>query len=104
MHSRKALPPFALVLLACARLSAQTLEDGLMMPGRHLCTGFLYTHDSWDRYWEGPLEREQRQHRRDHHRRASPGSATTAITDRLNVIAMLPYVWTSASQGVAPAA
>ena len=25
---------------------------------------------------------------------------TYGVTDRLNVIAMLPYVWTSASQGV----
>jgi len=99
MLSRKALPPFALALLACARLSAQTLEDGVMMPGKALCTGLLYTHDSWDRYWEGTLKRGN----------GNIGTITTesvtwfgnyGISDRLNVIAMLPYVWTGASQGV----
>ena len=91
MLSRKALLPFALAMLACASLGAQTLEDGVMMPGKALCTGFLYTHDSWDRYWEGTLKRGN----------GNIGTITTesvtwfgnyGITDRLNVIAMLPYV------------
>ena len=46
-----------LLLAAPAALSAQTIDDALMMPQRQLCTGFIYTHDSWDRYWEGSLER-----------------------------------------------
>jgi len=95
------------VLLACAAacmaaaasLEAQTIDDSVMMPRGALCTGFLYTHDSWDEYWEGTLER----------RNGNIGTVTTeavawmgnyGITDRLNVIAMLPYVWTEASQGV----
>src|SRR6185503_443521 len=53
------------VLLACAAacmaaaasLEAQTIDDSVMMPRGALCTGFLYTHDSWDEYWEGTLER-----------------------------------------------
>src|SRR6185503_9074783 len=74
-------------------------DDSVMMPRGALCTGFLYTHDSWDKYWEGTLER----------RNGNIGTVTTeavawmgnyGITDRLNVIAMLPYVWTEASQGV----
>lgn len=99
MLSRKALPPLALAMLACASLGAQTLEDGLMMPGKALCTGFLYTHESWDQYWEGTLKRGN----------GNIGTLTAqsvtwfgnyGITDRLNVIAMVPYVWTEASQGV----
>jgi hypothetical protein len=56
-------------------------------------------HDSWHRYWEGSLERTN----------GNIGTVTTeqvswvsayGVTDRVNVIAMLPYVWTEASQGV----
>jgi hypothetical protein len=89
----------AATLLTAASLSAQSIEDGLMMPKGDLCTGFLYTDDRWDRYWEGGLKRAN----------GNIGAITTrsvawagtyGLTDRLNVIAMLPYVWTDASQGV----
>lgn len=89
--------------LICAMLlpmyvSAQTITDGLMMRRHDLCTGVLYTHDQWRSYWEGSLKREN----------GNVGKLTTqsytwvgnfGITDRLNVIAMLPYVKTKASQG-----
>jgi hypothetical protein len=96
---RKALPPFAVVTLLGTAVGAQTLEDGVMMPKGSLCTGLLYTHESWDQYWEGTLKRVN----------GNIGTITTqsvtwvgdyGITDRLNVIGMLPYVWTDASQGV----
>ncbi len=99
MSSRKMLSTFAVALLASTSLGAQTLDDGVMMPGQALCTGFLYTHESWDQYWEGTLKRGN----------GNIGTLTTqsvawfgnyGITDRLNVIAMLPYVWTEASDGV----
>ena len=90
----------AFALSACsAPLRAQTIDDGLMMSKRTLCTGFLYTHDSWDQYWEGTLKRGN----------GNIGTISTqtvmwagnyGVTDRLNVIAMTPYVWTNASQGV----
>ena len=67
----------ALLTLASSTLRAQTIDDGIMMPRKSLCTGFLYTHDSWDQYWEGTLEARQREHRNDHDARASPGWATT---------------------------
>ena len=88
-----------LLLAPCAPLAAQTIEDGLFMPKKTLCTGFLYTHDRWDEYWEGTLKRAN----------GNVGTITTqsvawmgtyGITDRLNAIAMLPYLWTGASQGV----
>jgi hypothetical protein len=91
----------ALVVLAGASpsLRAQTFRDGLMMNKGSFCTGFVYAHDSWDRYWEGSLKRDNQ----------NIGTLTTqsvawmgnyGITDRLNVIAAVPYVWTEASQGV----
>ena len=83
------LLPAVLLALGAAPLGAQTIDDGLMMPRKQLCTGFVYMHDSWDRYWEGPLERGN----------GNIGTLTTqsvswmgayGVTDRLNVIAMLP--------------
>ena len=88
----------AVLLCLGAPAAAQTIDDGLMMPRRQLCTGFVYMHDSWDRYWEGPLQRAN----------GNVGTLTTqsvtwmgtyGITDRLNAIAMAPWVWTKASAG-----
>lgn len=93
----------ALVLLgllaAPPALHAQTVEDGIMLGKGQLFTGTLYTHDSWDEYWEGTRKRDN----------GNIGTITTesvtwfanyGVTDRLNVIASVPRVWTSASQGV----
>jgi hypothetical protein len=87
-----------LLALGAASLHAQTIDDGLMMPRKQLCTGFVYMHDAWDRYWEGRLERGN----------GNVGTVTTqsvswmgtyGVTDRLNVIAMVPWVTTKASAG-----
>ncbi|HRI78882.1 MAG TPA: transporter [Cyclobacteriaceae bacterium] len=78
---------------------SQTITDGLMMAPKSLCTGFLYTNDQWKSYWEGTLLREN----------GNIGTVSTSsvtwmgtygITEKLNAIAMTPYVWTHASQGV----
>jgi hypothetical protein len=69
-----------------------------MMPKKTLCTGLLYTHDQWTNYWEGTLNRKN----------GNIGTVTTqslmwmgtyGITDKLNIVAMLPYVKTKASMG-----
>jgi hypothetical protein len=88
------------VLFFCSPvLSAQTIDDGVMIPRNTVFTGVLYTHDSWDHYWEGPLYRDN----------GNLGTVTTqktaltgnyGVLDRLNVLATTPYVWTNASQGV----
>jgi hypothetical protein len=87
----------ALVLLA-APAHAQTINDGVMVAGRELLTGNSYTFDTWDEYWEGALKRTN----------ANIGTITTKVNvwhatyglaDRLNVIGMVPYVWTRPSQG-----
>lgn len=70
-----------------------------MLPKKTLFSGGLYTWDSWDEYWEGPLKRSN----------DNVGTITTQVntwyanyglTDRLNVIGGVPYVWTRASNGV----
>jgi hypothetical protein len=80
-------------------LHAQTIDDGIMMARHVLFTGDVYSHDSWEHYWEGSLKRVN----------GNIGTVTTqsnvwsanyGLTDRLNILAAVPYVWTRASQGV----
>ena len=82
-----------LVVLLPLVSKAQTLTDGFMMPKKDLCTGFMYSHDQWTKYWEGELKRDN----------DNIGKVTTqmitwvgvyGITDKINVIAMVPYVKT----------
>ena len=79
-------------------VQGQTIDDGLLLPRRALGAGVLYGHDSWSQYWEGDLKRAN----------GNIGTVTTqsvtwvagyGLADRLSVIALLPYVWTHASQG-----
>lgn len=85
-------------IATAAPLGAQSITDGLMMPGKQLCTGFLYDRDEWSTYWEGTLKRDN----------LNIGTLKTesvtwvgnyGLTDRINVLGMVPYVRTSASGG-----
>jgi hypothetical protein len=77
---------------------AQTINDGLMMAPKTVCTGFLYTTEQWKNYWEGDLKRTN-----DNIGTLTTTSvmwmATYGVTNKLNVIAMLPYIQTDASGG-----
>jgi hypothetical protein len=77
---------------------AQTPADGLMMSKGSICTVALYSRDSWEQYWEGPLKRQN----------ANIGTVATesfhlmaaaGITKKLNLIMDLPYVRTHISAG-----
>jgi len=89
---------YFLLLVHPAQFYAQTLNDGLMMAKGNFCTGLLISHDQWTNYWEGALRRDN----------GNIGRLTTqaitytgnyGITNRLNAIAMMPYVRTQASAG-----
>ena len=89
----------ATVALAGSPMRAQTIEDGIMLSSRPLSATSAYTHDSWDHYWEGGLSRSN----------GTLGTVTTqaatwtanyALTQRLNEIGSVPYIWTHASRGV----
>jgi hypothetical protein len=78
--------------------SAQSLTDGVFMDKKFLCVGVQYNQDAWEEYWEGDLLRKN----------GNIGTISTqnagimanyGIFNRLNVIAMLPVVWTEASAG-----
>ena len=87
-----------LVFLPITKSQAQTFTDGQMMGKGLFCTGISYTHESWKNYWEGSLKREN----------LNLGTVSTqnvtlmgslGISKKINVIFMLPYVWTKASAG-----
>jgi hypothetical protein len=78
--------------------NAQTLGDAIYMPRKSTCTGVLYSNDTWSKYWEGTLNRTN----------GNIGTVTTqsatlmanyGVRNRLNIIAMLPYIKTEASAG-----
>jgi len=79
-------------------LNAQSLNDGVYMPKKNICGGFMYMHDSWDKYWEGTFKRTNENIGTITTEGIAFG-ATYGITDKLNVSAMLPYIWTQASEG-----
>jgi hypothetical protein len=96
---RRFIRSLILVAAGVVPAAAQTPADGFMLAKRDLHIGVVYAHDTWDEYWEGTLKR----------RNGNIGTITTqsvtwgaayGITDRLDVMASLPYVWTRASQGV----
>lgn len=89
---------FGFLALFPVAAGGQTLEDGVLFSRHALRTDLAYRHESWSNYWEGTLQRVN----------GNIGTVTTqsmmvmggyGITDRLSVMALLPYVWTNASQG-----
>lgn len=95
----KKLAPVLIFVSLAVSARAQTIDDGIMVAKRSLFTGDVYGRESWDHYWEGALKREN----------GNVGTVTTqtnvwyanyGVTNRLNVLAMVPYIWTDASQGV----
>lgn len=99
MMPSRILRAIALVASSAVSAAAQTPSDGFMIPKKVMSTGVVYARDSWDQYWEGTLKR----------RNGNIGTLATqsitwiggyGLTDRLSIMAALPYVRTHASQGV----
>lgn len=89
-----------LLMLAVQFASAQTPTDALMMPRGYVCNLLQYGHSSWDEYWQGSLLRSN----------SNIGTVTTqnvmlmsalGITDRINVMVGLPYIWTKSDSYLA---
>jgi hypothetical protein len=87
-----------LFLLHSVSVKAQTDNDAIMMNKYQWCTGATYMHSQWTNYWEGTLKRNN----------LNLGTVSTqsvmlmsnfGITDKLNIMAGLPYVWTHATAG-----
>jgi hypothetical protein len=91
-----------MAVLACVVLSqtvnAQTETDALMIPKNYFCAAGIYTHNSWDHYWEGTFKREN----------LNLGTISSnvyavggnyGLSNRVNVMFMIPYIKTNASAG-----
>jgi hypothetical protein len=83
--------------LSCP-VSAQTDMDAIMMNKKQFCEGLTYDHSSWDNYWEGTLKRTN-QNIGTISTQSVMYMAVYGITNKLNVMAMAPYVWTNATAG-----
>ncbi len=68
------------------------------MPKGDVCWAALYTHDSWDEYWEGTLKRTNGNIGTLTRQSITPMFAF-GISDRINVLAMLPWIRSEASGG-----
>jgi hypothetical protein len=77
---------------------AQTDADALMIPKNYFCAAAVYTHGSWDHYWEGTFKRDNQ----------NLGTVSTnvyslggnyGLSNRINLLFMVPYVTTNASAG-----
>jgi len=75
------------------RASAQSPNDALMMPKGVICILGQYSNAQWDEYWEGANKRSN----------LNIGTYTNqnvmlmanyGITDKLNVLVGVPYIWT----------
>jgi hypothetical protein len=99
MHTIKKMKSYwsCALLIAAFSLSgrAQTNNDAIMMNKHQFCNGISYAYSTWTSYWEGTLKRTNE----------NLGRVTTqalmympnyGITDNLNVMAGVPYVWTHA--------
>jgi hypothetical protein len=85
-------------LLLTQTVSAQTENDALMIPKNYFCAAGVYTHNSWDNYWEGTLKRTN----------LNMGTVSSnvyavggnyGLSNRINLLFMIPYVTTNASAG-----
>ncbi|MDP4150458.1 MAG: hypothetical protein Q8927_08805 [Bacteroidota bacterium] len=95
---KQLLPAGIMLLFLPAALKAQTDEDGIMMAKKNLCIGGTYSYSSWNNYWEGTFKRTNQ----------NIGTVSTkmfglmgtyGITNKLNLVAGVPYIETRATAG-----
>jgi hypothetical protein len=80
------------------RAHAQTETDALMIPKNYFCAAALYTHNSWDHYWEGTFRRDNLNLGTVSSNVYSLGG-NYGLSNRINLLFMVPYVTTNASAG-----
>ncbi|MDX1941367.1 MAG: transporter [Saprospiraceae bacterium] len=92
------LTTYIIILGSIYPLVAQTPTDNLMMEKGQICIAALYSHDTWNEYWEGTLKRDNQNVGTLTRQTAMPMLALGLIK-RVNVIVALPWVSTEASGG-----
>jgi hypothetical protein len=95
----KVLTLTLLSISICPLVTAQTIDDGIMLTSKSVQAGHIFTHDQWDEYWEGSVKRVN----------GNIGRITTdtnaswgafGLTDRITLFGVVPHVATRPSQGV----
>ncbi len=85
-------------VITAGEVKAQMPHDAIYMSKGAVCVAAMYGKSTWTDYWENSLKRSN----------SNIGTHTTqnvmlmpaiGITNRLNVILSLPYVWTETSAG-----
>ncbi|WP_080238614.1 hypothetical protein [Spirosoma rigui] len=87
-----------LLLLITVPALAQMPHDAIYMPKKTVCIAGMYGQSSWSQYWEGSLKRENF-NIGTHTTRSLSVMPAIGVSDRVNVILNLPYIWTSTSAG-----
>lgn len=87
-----------LLLLVAVPALAQMPHDAIYMPKKTVCIAGMYGQSSWSQYWEGSLKRENF-NIGTHTTRSLSVMPAIGVSNRVNVILNLPYVWTSTSAG-----
>lgn len=95
-HFRFSLPLFFFLFTTC--ISAQTPSDAIMMGRGQVCLAAIYSHDSWDEYWEGTLLRTNGNIGTLTRQTIMP-MAAIGLFDRINVIIAAPWMKTESSDG-----
>jgi hypothetical protein len=77
---------------------AQTDMDAIMMNKQQFCNGLMYNYNSWDYYWERTLKRNN-QNLGTVSTQSVTYNANYGITNKLNIMISVPFIWTNASAG-----
>jgi hypothetical protein len=89
---------FFFCFFSCFTVYAQTFTDGQMMGKGLFCGGLSYTQDSWKNYWEGTLKRNNL-NLGTVSTQSLAGMGALGVSKNINLMFVLPYVWTKASAG-----
>ena len=85
-------------LLPVCSVQAQTEVDGIMMSKKVFCGGLMYSHSTWDDYWEGTTKRNNLNLRTVSNTTVAAMGAY-GISKKVNLLFQLPYSSTHASAG-----
>jgi len=85
-------------LINASKSMAQMPTDALMMDKGQICIAALYSHDTWEEYWEGTLKRDNLNVGTLTRQTVMPMIAL-GLVKRVNLIVALPWVRTEASGG-----
>lgn len=85
-------------VLVSTSVFAQMPHDAIYMPKKSVCLAASYGKSTWTDYWEGSLKR-QNFNIGTHTTQSFMGMAAIGLTNRVNAIIGLPYIWTSTSAG-----